>query len=337
MRKGIGSVLPAPADDGAGILDTWCEGRPWRAFRTARAALAAWLKLKGIRRVWLPAYICGAVAEGIQASDAEIAWYGVDDRLRASCADLAAAGEGEAVLCVSYFGHGIDDGLRCLAAQRPDLLWIEDRAQALATGGAAFGDVLLYSPRKLFGVGDGGIIASHGALPETILPAEADDWQTNDARAGDLNGLTPETWFPLFQKRERNMDSSPKAASPRTLAALTRLDWTAEAQARQWNWTRLSQRLSHVALWPEAQAGFIPLAYPIITEDAAGLSAGLVAERIWCARHWATLPSPETFAEAHQLSRTCLSLPLDGRYNEDDMARIADTVESILDRRGRNP
>lgn len=330
MQPGIGSVLPAAGRGGAGILDTWLEDRPWRAFRTARAALSTVLKLRRSRRVWLPVYICRSVAEGVQSSGAEIAWYGTDTMLCPDTQDLAQAEDGEAVLCVSYFGRGANDRLRRLAAQRPGLTWIEDRAQAMDTGQPAFGDILLYSPRKLFGVGDGGIVASHGALPEATLSSDDADWQANIARARDPDGLAPGTWFDAFRTREAAMDSAPRAMSGRTLATLSQLDWKPEADTRRRNWACLAERLSHIALWPEHDVDFVPLAYPIVTDDAGLLSAGLAAERIWCARHWADLPSPETFVEAHTLSRRCLSLPIDGRYGANDMARIADAVVSIL-------
>lgn len=336
MLSGIGSLLPSAGGNGAGILDTWLEGRPWRAFRTARAGLSELLKVRGTRRIWLPAYICRSLAEGAQASGADIAWYGTDNLLQPDTQVLATAGAGDAILCVSYFGRAADNSLRRLATLRRDLLWIEDRAQAMDTGQPAFGDVLLYSPRKLFGVGDGGIVASFGALPKAILPATGDDWQANTARAEDPDGLAPDTWFAAFRAREADMDSTPRAASERTIATLRQLDWAAEAETRRSNWARLAERLSHIALWPQDEVDFVPLAYPVVTEDAAALSAALAAERIWCARHWADLPSPEVFAEAHDLSRRCLSLPLDGRYGADEMARITDAVALILDRQERS-
>ncbi len=95
-----------------------------------------------------------------------------------------------------------------------------------------------------------------------------------------------------------------------------------EIAARRANWQVLAAELADIALWPDASVAFAPLAFPVVVDDAAALSAHMAAERIWCARHWAELPSPGSFAAAHALSRRCLSLPLDGRYGEDDMERI---------------
>jgi len=342
MPKGIGSLLPPPQAGGTGILETWRDGRPYQMFRTARAALAVWLTQRKVTRVWLPAYICPAVADAVQASGASLVWYPTDSRLHACTQTLSAALSGDAVLCVHYFGRGIDPALRTLAAQRPDLLWIEDRAQAMYTQGPAFGDALLYSPRKLFGVGDGGLMATTEACPPLSAPTDdgpddgPNDWQANDARAADPQGLTPERWFPAFQAREADMDCAPRPASARTLQCLSQLEWHTEAEARRRNWRLLSARLSDMALWPEADIDFVPLAYPIVVDEAPALQADLARAQIWCARHWASLPAPKHYGDAHDLSQRCLSLPLDGRYGAEDMQRIAETIRLIRDRQGKS-
>ena len=50
-------------------------------FWNARSALAHLLATLGVRRVWLPAYICGAAAEGAAAGAGEVRFYGVGDTL----------------------------------------------------------------------------------------------------------------------------------------------------------------------------------------------------------------------------------------------------------------
>jgi dTDP-4-amino-4,6-dideoxygalactose transaminase len=76
---------------------------------------------------------------------------------------------------------------------------------------------------------------------------------------------------------------------------------------------------------------FAPLAFPIVVRDAAVLARHLADQRIWAARHWVDLPSPSTFGAAHALSARCLSLPLDGRYDIEDMRRVADAVLTFTD------
>jgi len=333
MVKGLGSVLPSPDPatrlEGPSVWSAWTAGAAEAsAFATARGALAALLTARRVRRLWLPAYGCDTLADGARVAGVDLAWYGVDDQLNAVTADLdAGLVAGDAALAIAYFGRAPDAALRGLAATRPDVLWIEDRAQALDTGVASLGAVTLYSPRKLLGVADGGVLVG-GALPlATARPPDADKlWRANDLRRDDPDGLAPDGWFTAFRAREAAFDAAAAPCSLRTLDALTAIALAPEAQARRRNWRALAGPLARVALWDEAAPAFAPLAFPIRLEDAATLARHLADQRIWAARHWADLPSPPTFHAAHALSARCLSLPIDSRYDAEDMARIADAV-----------
>jgi len=303
-------------------------GRNWRGFRTGRAALAALLRHRGIRRVWLPAYVCTNLADG--SGDSEIAWYTTGDRLEASTGAFEDVRPGDAVVVIDYFGRSPSEAVRSLAQSR-DILWVEDRAQALAPDAEGFGEIVLHSPRKLYGVGDGGILVGDD-LPDPAGSGDDDVFAPNDLRAVDPEGLDPSPWFNAFRTREAAFDATPAAISARTIGALKSIDPAPEIAARKANWAVLAEALPDLALWPMPQADFAPLAFPVIVNDAAALSAHMAANRVWCARHWAELPSPQGFVAEHALSRHCLSLPLDGRYNSGDMERVAATIREIYPR-----
>ena len=321
--RAIGSVIPTPqaARPARSALTHLIDGKPWQGFRTARGALAAFLRYRDIKRVWLPAYICRSLFDG--AAGCEVAWYATDKHLDIDLETLVPQA-GDAVVGVDYFGRSP----KGLTKQHPGVLWIEDRAQALAPDSPAFGDVILHSPRKLFGVADGGILVGDD-LPQSVrYDPDPDLWQANDLRAADPDGDDPARWFSKFQAREAAFTTQACTIDPRTVAALDQIDVNAEIAARRANWRILADALCDIALWSDRQVDFAPLAFPVVVDDVAALSAYLAGERIWCARHWADLPSPERFAAAHALSRRCLSLPLDGRYGEADMKRIVAAVRS---------
>jgi len=55
----------------------------------------------------------------------------------------------------------------------------------------------------------------------------------------------------------------------------------------------------------------------------------MATERVFCARHWADLPSPGAdFPAEHDLSRRLLTLPCDHRYDAADMARVAQAFQA---------
>ena len=330
QSAGIGSVLPTPpaADPVNSAFYEITAGRNWRCFRTGRAALAALLRHRGIRRLWLPAYTCTNLADG--SGDCEIFWYATGDRLEVPGEALDGVRAGDAVVVIDYFGRSPSEAVRRLAQNR-DVLWIEDRAQAMAPDAETFGEIILHSPRKLFGVGDGGILVGDD-LPDPVGSGDGDLFGPNDLRAADPDGLDPAPWFSAFRAREAAFDAAPLPMSARTLGALKSIDPTPEILARKANWAVLAGALPDLALWPMQKPDFAPLAFPVVVNDAVALSAHMAANRIWCARHWAELPSPQGFATEHMLSRQCLSLPLDGRYDSKDMERIVGTIREIYPR-----
>lgn len=333
LPKGIGSVIPAadaggPPPVGPTVWSAWTAGQAdSRAYATARAALTALLIARGIRRLWLPAYGCRALLEGALAAGVAVAWYGVDRQLNPDVTTVRAGlARDDAVLAIAWFGRPPDAAFQALANDHPDILIIEDRAQALDPHGGIDGAVRLYSPRKLLGVADGGLLVGRDLPPPASLPPLPDLWLTNDARRADPDGLAPAGWFPACQSREAAFDTAPRRCSDRTLTALGHIDLEREADVRRQNWRALAGPLDQLALWSIPDPDFAPLAFPVVVTDAAALVAHLAGHRIWAARHWADLPCPDSFTTAHDLARRCVSLPLDGRYGPDDMQRVAGAV-----------
>lgn len=326
----IGSVLPLPSTDeaaGLSLWDFWTAGASWAAYSSARSALAALLAQRRARRVWLPAYACPALMEGAVAGGRQAAWYAVDERLEPRLEDLQSVWPGDAVVGIDYFGRPPGEDFQALARSQPDVLWIEDRAQALAPG-PAWGAVRLFSPRKLIGVGDGGLLVAETELPQPSAPPSRTEAGAQAARAHDPEGLAPQTWFPAFQAQEAAFTVDAAAMSARTTKVLRGCAAQPLIDARRRNAGFLAAALADIALWPEPPA-WPPLAFPILVPDAAAFVQGMAARGVFCARHWADLPSPARFVQAHDLSRRLVSLPCDHRYGEADMARIARAVREV--------
>jgi dTDP-4-amino-4,6-dideoxygalactose transaminase len=335
----VGSVLPLAAPDLAqgapgGIWDAWTsKGAVAAAFRTARSALAGLLSHRQVKRLWAPAYVCTAVGDAAHAAGCELRFFAVDPSLQPDLEGLSTAVvAGDAVLMVDYFGRPPAPAFEHLVRARPEILWIEDRAQALRTGPPPWGDVILYSPRKLIGVGDGGVLIGADSLPAPTELHQADGlWEPHIGRQQDPRGEQAAVWYGAFKAREDRFAVDRAAMSPLTRSLLERTAIAPQVQARKANFTALAQKLGDLALWPDVVSpDFAPLALPIRVRDAETMAARLAERRIFCARHWATLPSPaDVFPEAHRLSKQLLSVPCDPTYSPDELTRVADVVLAL--------
>ncbi|MGA0608293.1 hypothetical protein ACO2Q0_20050 [Phenylobacterium sp. VNQ135] len=298
-------------------------------FWNARAALAHLFAVEGVRRVWLPAYICRAAAEAADRDGREVRFYAVGDALTPEGADVAAQlRRGDAVLGVDYFGAP-RGALPELAARFPDVVWVQDRAQALWPEPAPWGRHVLYSPRKMVGVADGGVLVSGERLAPPLWAPDEDLSRLEPARmrAADPTGARRDVWFPAYRATEAAMDVAPRPMSEVSHRILDALDRPAIAEARRRNAECLLEQVGEHALFDATRllAG-APLGVPVLTDDAGAVAARMAERRVFCARHWADLPSPAAeFTAEHALSRRLLTLPCDHRYDAADMARVADT------------
>jgi len=299
-------------------------------FWNARSALAHLLAAVGARRVWLPAYICVEPALAAAEEDREVLFYAVGAGLVPDGETLARdLRPGDAVLGVDYFGAPAET-LPELARRLPDVTWIQDRAQGLWPDPAPWGDHVLYSPRKVVGAPDGGVLVSRRApIPPPHWAPDPDQTRLEPARmrAADPPGVRNGAWFPAYRAVEAAMTSAPRPISSLSNAVLDALDMPAAAARRRRNAEILLAQVGKVALFPaERLLAGAPLGVPVLIDDAAAVGARMAEARIFCARHWADLPSPAAdFPAEHALSHRLLTLPCDHRYDDADMARVAET------------
>jgi hypothetical protein len=236
--------------------------------------------------------------------------------------------KGDAVLGVDYFGVR-SETLPELARRFADAVWIQDRAQALWPDPEPWGDHVLYSPRKVVGAPDGGVLVSRdGPLPAPEWSPDEDDGRLEPSRmrADDPLGLRNAVWFAAYRAAEAAMTSAPRPMSQVSRRVIDGIDTQAVVGRRRANAETLLAQLGGSALFDADRllAG-TPLGVPVLTEDAGAAVERMARRRVFCARHWAELPSPASdFPAEHALSRRLLTLPCDHRYDRDDMMRVAE-------------
>lgn len=321
-RDAIGGYfeLELPPGDGELYADAM-------RFQSARAAFLALLEAGRPRRIWMPWYVCESMLEAPARTGVEVQRYCIDERFDI-VGDLTL-GENDWLLFVNYFGL-CDQQAEHVLARFPRSRIVIDNSQALFTAPA---DCLatIYSPRKFFGIPDGGYLISNCDVP---VPDEQD--RESIARfeplLARLDRGAEAGYQSMIAARATLRDQPPKRMSELTRRLLEHIDYPAAIARRSRNYARYQAALGHDnALSLPSEPMHAPLCFPF-WNHRADLHAKLAAQRIYVAKYWpgvrGATGQPSDFE--HRLSTECLALPCDQRYGDDDIDFVVAALRQAI-------
>lgn len=275
---------------------------------SGRNALRHIVRMLDIQKIHVPYYVCPVVVDALEEERCAVERYALaDDMLPAE-----AFPKNDYVLYVNYFGvcgRKVD----FLTSRYPNL--IVDCAQAYYArpkGLASFS-----SPRKFFGVPDGGV--AYGVVSADYAS------DVSDVRKGHLierrdNGATP-LGYELFRKAEASLDGAELLAmSSFTKSCLGMVDVQEARRRRLENFAYLKSHLP-TAFPIACSEDDVPMVYPYITDDA-GLRARLIENEIYVPSYWPGV------IHCNDLRQRIIPLPVDQRYSEEEMSRIVRDIKN---------
>ena len=273
-----------------------------------------------VRHIWLPYYTCDVVLEPIEILQISYSFYHIDERLHIS--ETIPLEKDDYILYTNYFGL-MDGYIRSLVKEYGKRL-IVDNAQAwFAKPQKDVGSI--YSPRKFFGVPDGGIAFS----PYTIDSQFEQDTSFN--RSSHLLkriDLGPSEGYTDFNENRKTFHNQPiRIMSLLTQALLKNIDYPETALRRCANYKYLDSVLGNSnQLHLSLDEDVVPMAYPYLTNDST-LKKKLIDNRIFVATFWPNVMEwcDKEEWEYYLTKNTCF-LPIDQRYGEKEMKRIIDII-----------
>jgi len=293
-------------------------------FQSARSAFLALLRSGQPKRVWMPRYICNAMVVALEIANVECVWYDIDEQLFIEN-DLDIDID-DWFLYVNYFGicnSNIEKLMKCISPEQIVL----DYAQAFFS--SKVDDVLatIYSPRKFFGVPDGGLLLSRIFVPSPELQ-DTDSLMRTSHLLKRLSSF-PEEGYADYQRSENSLvDSEPKKVSKLTERILSSIDFDEVKNIRQQNFMFLHEKLGqHNSLKMDVAEITGPLCYPFLTHDS-DLRNKLIVDRIFIPTYWEDAIGRAGKVWSGRTIRNLLPLPIDQRYDQNDMDRIVSIVLS---------
>lgn len=294
---------------------------------SGRTALWTAFRHLGAKRVFYPRYYCPSVVESLRRDGFEMVPYPVGFDLL-PCLDGVSLGEGDALLLVDYFG--LVGAALANAVERYPRVVMDNALAFFSPPTDRDGVVSVYSCRKFFGVSDGAYAIGRG-VSQPDLPRDHSSLHAAHLLKSIEFGTNE--GYNLSLENERQLGLRHLAMSELTLRILDSIDYEGVRHRRRQNFWALGAALGAVQqLGIGLGDACVPSCYPLLTDRP--LRTRLVEKRVYVPRMWETwIDNPQADPESveYQFSNNLVCLPVDQRYDDGDMARLADIVYRILE------
>lgn len=290
---------------------------------TARNSLEYILRIREYDTIYLPYFTCEVILEPIIKLGLTYHYYKIDDQLN-PIVDYVP-GERTCFLYTNYFGMK-SKTVKALAKSINNL--IIDSAQAFYAEPVPGIDTF-YSCRKFFGLPDGAYLYTASGKRLTVGQDSSFARFSHLIKAIDQN---TEAGYADFVENDATLNNNDiQIMSPITRKLLAGIDYEQCADIRRQNFAFLHERLAdRNSLKFDLQLDDVPMVYPLLINQP-DLNKRLIEKKVFVATYWPNVfdwTAPES--TEFYLSENIVPLPIDQRYNVEDMRHMLEIVEAQL-------
>lgn len=312
--------------------------------RQALALVEAELRGQGHTQLHVPSYLCDSMISPFESNGWGLGQLPVDSNLAVSPTDLLALVKTGVLLHAPYFGRqdspAMQDTLQAL--RHRGIVVVVDETHQVFSNPSRVADIRVASLRKSLPLYDGGYVSGLPGPPFPALPNSPTGSEIAALRRAAMrsksdalaSGDADQAFRALFAEAEDATEARTRPApmSEESLSLLHRLDLSLIRTTREVNSIVLAEALGHSDRYrvinPPAQ-NLLPFHLVIETDDVTGLQRYLAGQRIYCPIHW---PPSELLPRTRRWPNRYISLPVDHRYSEPDMLRIASCISTFFRR-----
>lgn len=290
---------------------------------TGRNCLEYILRAGKIKKLYLPLFSCIVLLEPLKKLNIDYEYYQIDQDFNPIIHHLPE--KDEALLYINYFGIKNSE-VENLSKRVTNL--IVDNSQAFFSAPIS-GTRTFYSARKFFGVSDGAYLSTNQKWEVELLADVSCDRFDHLLQRVELG---PEKAYSIFVENGKKLSGQPiLKMSKLTQQLLAQVDYAAQRNIRNENFLYLHKNLSaknHINISLAGLNG--PMVYPFYNENDE-LRRKLIEQKIFVATYWPNvLTQCDSNSLEYKFAKYLLPLPIDQRYNIEDMARICEVLESLL-------
>lgn len=323
--------------------------------RSGREALRlVALNIKGNKQdsiILMPAYCCHSMVDPFKKAGWKVSYYRLNEDLTVDMdymIHLLATVSPTAVLTMNFYGSAsTKDAVSYIKSGYPDCLCIEDFSHCTFSLKDIYNpkvDFYVTSIRKSIGVCDGAVIISHKTLNEQWVEVGETEFvsarrecqmmklQYNYSQMADKKNV----FFPELRRQEGELDefSGVHRISETGEAMLKTINGEMIRYARQNNMKHLLERLSGKVKSVHGIERCVegaPFSFPIFVENRDEVQKKLAQKGVYAPVLWPIADEARAVCPVSaKMADKMLSLPIDQRYNYDDIEDIASIVLNIL-------
>jgi len=284
------------------------------ALNSARNCLRYVIKAYGIKEINLPQYTCPVVWQSVQKEGCKIKFYHIDKNFMPVC----EFNENDFIVYTNYFGV-CTKNVKELEKKYKNL--VVDNAQAFYT--PKFGLASFNSIRKFFGVPDGALLYCDKKLAASIEQGTSYQRFSHLLKRADVDAKFGYSDF--VTNDDSLIDEDIKGLSNLTKAIFNSIDTKSAKLIRIKNFEYLTSELKKMnELSLSLDTDDVPMVYPLVIKKD-GLRAKLIKNNIYVAQYWSPIDSDSLESD---FQKYLLPLPIDQRYNINDMKRIVEVINA---------
>lgn len=320
-KKEYGGFLPLELNPGKEYFEKY-EGHLGR-LNTVKTSIDLLIRGLDCDKIYIPYYYCPTTTEAIKKTGVDVVFYHIDSSLMPiDLPDEASS----IILLVDYFGV-CGERIKKYAGSIKNAEVIMDFAHSF------FEEPIMedhrhnvYSAKKFFGIPDGSYLISKtikiedeelsyaGSYTEYLLKTYEEG--TNAA-------------YRMKKEVDARLGAEKKAMSLLSVGLLKNADYARVNKQRRANYSILAKELGRVNMLelPDSCAAY---QYPLLITGGSRVKKELIKNSIFVSTLWSGEDlKREGNAFEITMMNDCVFLPIDQRYDENDMLYIADVVNRV--------
>ena len=313
---------------------------------SGRSAISYVINQTGGKNVLLPSYICQSVIDAFEQKSFNIDFYDINKDLTINMQDFEKKCNDkiDIVYFINYYGQiQPNDVLLEIKKQSKlkNFVIIEDTTHSLFNEIKTIGDYCIASLRKWSALPDGAVVyADTENFKKSLIKDTGCHFSTLRLTAMILKSVylkndiqKSEDYRQLFSDAEKIIEQSYEQTEITKLSKkiLESIDIKTLIEIRKQNYNYLEKNLKNKIISPvlEKNSDNCKLFFPVYIKNRDGFQKYLGENKIYCPIHW---PIDDDrllqFKNIDYISKNIISIPIDQRYNEDDMKFVCNILNN---------